>query len=61
MDRTVETILAEWRAATKQREGLTLDLDLEARIEVLRMEHAAAIEVRRCEIQETRARRSRVN
>jgi hypothetical protein len=61
MDRTVETILAEWRAATKQREGLTLDLDLEARIEVLRMEHAAAVEVRRCEIQETRARRSRVN
>jgi hypothetical protein len=61
MDRTVETIHAEWRAATKQREGLTLDLDLEARIEVLRMEHAAAIEVRRCEIQETRARRSRVN
>ena len=61
MDRTVETILAEWRAATKQREGLTLDLDLEARIEVLRMEHAAAIEVRRCEIQDTRARRSRVN
>ena len=61
MDRTVATILAEWRAATKQREGLTLDLDLEARIEVLRMEHAAAIEVRRCEIQETRARRSRVN
>jgi hypothetical protein len=61
MDRTVETILADWRAATDRREGLTVDLDLEARIEVLRIEHAAAIEVHRCEIQETRARRSRVN
>ena len=61
MDRTVETILAEWRAASHLREGVTLDLDLEARIEVLRIEHAAAIEVRLCEIQETRARRSRVN
>ena len=46
MDRTVETILADWRAATDRREGVTLDLDLEARIEVLRIEHAAAIEVR---------------
>ena len=61
MDRTVETILADWRAATDRREGLTVDLDLEARIEVLRIEHDAAIEARRCEIQETRARRSRVN
>ena len=61
MDRTVETILAEWRAATDRREGLTVDLDLEARIEVLRIEHAAAIDVRSCEIEETRARRSRVN
>ena len=61
MDRTVETILADWRAATDRRQGVTLDLDLEARIEVLRIEHAAAIEVRRCEIQETRARRSRVH
>jgi hypothetical protein len=61
MDRTVETILADWRAATDRREGLAVDFDLEARIEVLRLEHAAAIEVRRCEIQETRARRSRVN
>ena len=61
MDRTVGTILADWRAAADRREGLTVDLDLEARIEVLRLEHAAAIEVRRCEIHETRARRSRVN
>ena len=61
MDRTVETILAEWRAATDRREGLTVDPDLEVRIEALRIEHAAAIEVRRCEIEETRARRSRVN
>jgi hypothetical protein len=61
MDRTVETILADWRAATGRRKGVTLDLDLEARIEVLRIEHAAALEVRRSEIEETRARRSRVN
>lgn len=61
MDRTVETIFADWRAAIGRREGVTLDLDLEACIEVLRIEHAAAIEIRCCEIQETRARRSRVN
>ena len=61
MDRTVETIFADWRAATNRREGVTFDPDLEARIEVLRIEHALAIEVRRCEIQETRVRRSRVN
>ena len=56
MDRTVETIFADWRAATNRREGVTFDPDLEARIEVLRIEHALAIE-----IQETRVRRSRVN
>jgi len=61
MDRTVETIQADWRAATDQRMGGTLNPDLEARIEVLRLEHVAAIEDRRCEIQETRVRRSRVH
>jgi hypothetical protein len=60
MDRSVETILAEWRAATDQREGLTFDSDLEARIEVLRLEHVAAADERSCEIQDTRVRRSRV-
>ena len=59
MDRTVETILADWRAATDERDDLTFNPELEARIEVLRVEHVAAIEERFCEIQETRARRSR--
>jgi hypothetical protein len=61
MDRTVETILADWRAATDQREDLTFNPDLEARILVLRLEHVGAIEERVCEIQETRARRSRAH
>jgi hypothetical protein len=61
MDRTVETILADWRAATDKREDVTFSPDLEARIEVLRIEHVAAMEARRWEIQETRARRSRVD
>jgi hypothetical protein len=60
MDRTVETILVEWRAAAARRHGLAFDPDLEARIEVLRLEHVAAIEERSCEIEDTRARRSRV-
>jgi len=61
MDRTVETITADWRAATDERKGVTLNPDLEARIEVLRLEHSAVIELRRCEIQETWVRRSRVH
>ena len=61
MDRTAETILADWRAARDEREEVTFDPDLEARIEVLRLEHAAAIEDRLCDIQETRVRRSKVH
>lgn len=61
MDRTVETILADWRAATDEREDVTFSPDLEARIEALRIEHVAAMEERRCEIQETRARRAKVD
>jgi hypothetical protein len=61
LDRTVETILADWRAATAQREDLTFNPDLEARIEVIRLEHVAAIEERLYEIQETWVRRSRVH
>jgi hypothetical protein len=60
MDRTVDTILADWRAATDQREEVTFNPDLEARIEVLRLEHVAAIEAHRSEIQESWTRRSRV-
>jgi hypothetical protein len=60
MDRTVESIMADWRAATDEREGVTVKPDLEARIEVLRLEHVAATEERLCEIQETWARRSKV-
>ena len=61
MDRTVETIFADWRAAMDRREGVTLDLDLEARIEVLRIEHAAAVDVRRCESRRLGPGDSRVN
>ena len=61
MDRTVESILADWRAAIDERKDVTFDPDLDARIEVLRLEHAAALEERLCEIQETWARRSRVH
>jgi hypothetical protein len=59
MDRTVETIRADWRAALDEREDVTFTPDLEARIERLRLEHVAAFEERRSEIQETWARRSR--
>jgi hypothetical protein len=61
MDRTVETTLADWQTATNEREDATFSADLEARIEVLRLEHAAAVEDRLSEIQETRARRSRAH
>jgi hypothetical protein len=60
MDRTVETILADWRAATDQRKDGTFNPDLEARIEFLRLEHVAAIKDRLTEILETRVRRSKV-
>jgi len=61
MDRSVETIQADWRAATDERVGVSFDPVLEARIEVLRLEHVAAIDDRRCEIEETRVRRSKVH
>jgi hypothetical protein len=60
MDRTVETILADLRAATDQRKDGTFHPDLEARIEFLRLEHVAAIKDRLSEILETRVRRSKV-
>jgi hypothetical protein len=47
MDRTVDTILAEWRAATAEREDATFNPDLEASIEVLRLELVAAVEEQR--------------
>jgi hypothetical protein len=61
VERTVKTIAADWRAAADERVGTTFDPDLEARIEVLRLEHTAALEDRRWEIQETLDRRSRVH
>jgi len=61
MDRSVETIQADWRAAVDERSGVTFNPVLEARIEVLRLEHVAAIDDRRCEIEETRVRRSKVH
>jgi|SoimicmetaTmtHPA_FD_contig_91_59143_length_290_multi_1_in_0_out_0_1 hypothetical protein len=59
MDRTVETIRAEWRAAVDERRNVTFTPDLEARIERLRLEHVAAFETRRSEIQDTWVRRSK--
>lgn len=59
MDRTIEIIRADWRAAIDEREDVTFKPDLEARIERLRVEHVAAFEARRSEIQDTWARRSR--
>ena len=52
MDRTVESILAEWREAVAQREAVTFDPILEARIEELRLEHVAALEARRTEAED---------
>lgn len=52
MDRTVEAILAEWRAAEAERVNASFRPDLEARIERLRLEHAAALEARRREADE---------
>ena len=58
MDRTVE-IRADWRAAVDERSDVTFMPDLEARIERLRLEHVAAFDARRSEIQDTWARRSK--
>jgi hypothetical protein len=46
MDRTVEMILTEWRAAEAAIDGGAPDPELAARIETLRAEHAAALEAR---------------
>jgi hypothetical protein len=59
MDRTVETIRTDWRSAVDEREDVSFKPDLEARIERLRLEHVAAFEARRSEIQDTWARRLR--
>jgi hypothetical protein len=59
VDRTVEIILADLQAATDQRKGVTYNPDLEARIEVLRLEYLVATEERRGEIEDTRVRRSK--
>jgi hypothetical protein len=56
MDRTVEAILAEWRAAEAERLNTAFNRDLEARIEQLRLEHAAALEARRKEADELAGR-----
>ncbi len=61
MDRTVETVWDEWRAATDEREDSIFNPDLEARIEVLHREHVSAIAARRSEIQDTWARRAKVH
>ena len=47
--RTIETILAEWRAAETRLGDALTDRDLAALIERLREEHAAAVEARKAE------------
>ena len=61
VDRTVETIRDEWRAATDEREDAIFNPDLEVRIQALRLEHATAMAARRSEIQDTWARRAKVH
>jgi hypothetical protein len=51
MGRTVEDILAEWRRAEAER-GNDQDPDVEARIERLRREHAAAVAMLQAEADE---------
>lgn len=52
MDRTVETILAEWRAAEARLKDDPSNPELQELVVVLRNEHAAAIEARRSEANE---------
>ena len=47
IDRSIEKILAEWRSLEGQRQDVMFDPDLEARIERLPLEHAAAVGARR--------------
>jgi hypothetical protein len=47
MDRTIETILAEWRAAEARLEGEPSNVELQELVAVLRDEHAAAIAERK--------------
>jgi hypothetical protein len=46
MDQVVKSALAEWIAATEEREAKTLNTALEARIERLRIVHVAAVHAR---------------
>jgi hypothetical protein len=48
-DRTVETILAEWRAAEAERELRPSDIELDQHIAHLRDEYNAAVEARQSE------------
>ena len=50
--RTIETILAEWRAAEARLGDDLTDDDLAALINALRAEHAAAVEARRGQARE---------
>jgi hypothetical protein len=54
MDRTIETILAQWRAAETRLEHDPLNLDLQELVATLRGEHAAAREARTAEAEELR-------
>ena len=57
MDRTVETILGQWRAAETHLEHDPLDPDLQELVATLRDEHAAALDTRAAEVEELRQQR----
>jgi plasmid replication initiation protein len=55
-DRTVETILAEWRAAEAARELRPGDIELDQHIARLREEYNSAVEERQAEADELGSR-----
>ena len=54
MDRTIEVILAEWRAAEARLEREPSDVERQELVAVLRDEHAAAMEARASKADELR-------
>ena len=55
MDRTIETILAAWRAAETRLDDEPWDVELQELVAELRDEHAAAVEAREGEAEALRA------
>lgn len=56
MNRTVEQILADWRAAEAERQDIAPDPELEERIERLRREYSAAVAAQAAAADESRRR-----